>query len=321
MTKKLKHIITDSICPGEDVLRRYLCGQCTKEELFMVENHLASCPMCNDALEGYSQLDESVLGRSAEKVMRHLYKRQTAINTHRRLLIPLALAATVALLITTGITIWYFSGTQQQVISELMPATDSVAPTTVIAALPQKEKGDGEAKKSPLPSAIPPDPTDTKQKRVEIATDVAEPVFEQSTRENKTIQDHEESILPSTAFKISEPIDQSSGTLSGIPLEKSEDKLSVKKTMQTASTVNRSYKREKTTEEVIDTTAMLQTALNNCSNQKYNETIPLLVKMNNQLNSPIHRQQVAEIIKQFGSGANKEACKRLTELKELWKKY
>lgn len=46
------NVFRESVCPDAVVIKRYAEGKCNREEVAMVEEHLTSCALCSDALEG-----------------------------------------------------------------------------------------------------------------------------------------------------------------------------------------------------------------------------------------------------------------------------
>ena len=62
------NIFQSNTCPEEAVLKAYLKGKLTKEQIRQVELHLADCEMCSDELEGMSKLSEQELEKNIHAI-------------------------------------------------------------------------------------------------------------------------------------------------------------------------------------------------------------------------------------------------------------
>ncbi len=45
-------LFRESVCPDAVILKQYAEGKCSREEVVVIEEHLTSCALCSDALEG-----------------------------------------------------------------------------------------------------------------------------------------------------------------------------------------------------------------------------------------------------------------------------
>ena len=61
MKEQLLHILDESTCLTRRQLKEYIAGTMLPEEIHAVETHLASCPLCSMAMEGYELHSEEAL--------------------------------------------------------------------------------------------------------------------------------------------------------------------------------------------------------------------------------------------------------------------
>ena len=93
-------------CLSQEELLRYVKGEMTKEEMRVVELHLADCEICFDAVEGFSLVEKSRL----EKIQTELHHRiQEKLQlAEEQKVIPIykkwySMAAAIALLFLTSV--------------------------------------------------------------------------------------------------------------------------------------------------------------------------------------------------------------------------
>ncbi len=58
MNNDINKIFSNTSCPSEDMLLRYVEGTLSETEKRKIEEHLTDCEMCNDEVEGLMLLDE-----------------------------------------------------------------------------------------------------------------------------------------------------------------------------------------------------------------------------------------------------------------------
>jgi hypothetical protein len=112
MNDNWKNIINSGNCPPIDKLILYLKGKLSKEEVYAIENHLADCELCNDALEGISLLSNSdsinnvevELKERIHDLLSHKKSKKHNLILYRRL----AIAASILLLLSISIVIFQY---------------------------------------------------------------------------------------------------------------------------------------------------------------------------------------------------------------------
>jgi hypothetical protein len=115
-----KHIISESSCPVESDLELYAQGKLPEEKRFAIEEHLTNCALCNDYLEGFSLLPQTL---DLNKVEKGLKQELAAMLTKKQKsrTIPLMyrrLAFAASILLVIGLAI-FFTQTGKQVHREL----------------------------------------------------------------------------------------------------------------------------------------------------------------------------------------------------------
>jgi hypothetical protein len=140
--EKWQHIMNHGKCPSIGELKFYHDGKLPSGQKFIIENHLASCDMCNDLLEGLSNLDDHNAIDNAEKEIRtrlneYLYKHEKKV-----VIIPLfwslSVAASILLLFTSALLVFYLNNSRGKLITlsrqEVKPVLASKLDTSVIAS-------------------------------------------------------------------------------------------------------------------------------------------------------------------------------------------
>jgi len=59
LKNKYSRIVSPTSCPPADLFYEYIDQKLSNEEIHQFERHLNDCPFCNEALEGYKQLDKN----------------------------------------------------------------------------------------------------------------------------------------------------------------------------------------------------------------------------------------------------------------------
>ena len=110
MKKNWQNITNTGPCPSIDRLVLYHKGELSKEESLSIENHLASCEICNELLEGLSELKNidslpAIESELKQNLNEKLFKKESKkifLATYQRI----AIAASILLLI--GISIFMY---------------------------------------------------------------------------------------------------------------------------------------------------------------------------------------------------------------------
>ena len=92
-------------CPNEQTLRNYQKGSLTREQIRMVENHLADCEICSDFVEGFSLFsNETELESEVQLIVSKIFNKVSKKNkiwlyaTAASLFIAVALTSLIILL-------------------------------------------------------------------------------------------------------------------------------------------------------------------------------------------------------------------------------
>jgi hypothetical protein len=104
MSKQIKNIFSDTVCPSQEMMLKYASNLMKEEEKHAFERHLAGCIFCSEALEGLSlQTKEETMEDVA-----FLNKKIDGLHKNRRPVgyWPLAVAASVSILLLTGT--WFY---------------------------------------------------------------------------------------------------------------------------------------------------------------------------------------------------------------------
>lgn len=109
----MKNIFQPTDCLSQEEMNLYSKGKVSDELQFKVENHLLDCPLCNEAMEGFQNMDaegEALLAEVFASV--DAKTEETAISKPKRSFSVNRIAATVLFLIAAGAALFYY--TQQQ---------------------------------------------------------------------------------------------------------------------------------------------------------------------------------------------------------------
>lgn len=124
MKKNWQHIINSGNCPSINQLILYYEGKLPREENFSIENHLVECEICNEILDGLSNLDSYAALETVEtEIKQQIHNLLTPKNEKNRKLIlyrRLAIAASILLVITIPIMIFQYSKhTERTIVQEI----------------------------------------------------------------------------------------------------------------------------------------------------------------------------------------------------------
>ena len=149
--KNIKRLFTVSGCLTTETMLKFLDGQLLPEKSSIVQNHLDSCELCKDAMEGFSTVAdrpsilttlESINREIIDKVSQSSTQKQLADNNTRNLWVYGSVAASIALLI--GLY-FIFNQINTQTSSEMAMMTDTTIEHKTIPIendIPETEKTD-----------------------------------------------------------------------------------------------------------------------------------------------------------------------------------
>ena len=162
MKKNWQHITHNGLCPSTDTLILYYKGKLSGEESFAIENHIASCEICTDLLEGIAELKniESLTNIEAELKQR-LHKNLWGKKTKQRFLPVyqrIAIAASILLIIGISIIVYHNVESPMkpvaQEITQKPPSKDEKNETITESTKLQSEFKSEEKKKLRAPLSI-----------------------------------------------------------------------------------------------------------------------------------------------------------------------
>jgi hypothetical protein len=115
--EKWQHIFKNDDCPAIKDLMLYNEGKLPPDQRFILEHHLTGCDICNDILEGISSVDDPGDIDKSENIIKARIRNLLSINQKKSLVFPLygklAIAASILLLITSGILLYYRNQNKQ----------------------------------------------------------------------------------------------------------------------------------------------------------------------------------------------------------------
>lgn len=127
-----------SVCPPDDMLIRYVSSKLNDQDFRDVELHLASCPFCSEAVEGFEMMNEDDAFELTDSVRNSIEILPEKQTRKVKVLFPWQMAAAFLLIFLSLAALWIISPKKQ---SEYTLIKKSV-----------------EEKKSPLPPAPPVNP-------------------------------------------------------------------------------------------------------------------------------------------------------------------
>ena len=197
-------------CPDFQKLELYHYGKISGEELFAIENHLATCEMCNDYVEGLEQLSNtSVLNNIESELKEKIYELLNLEKQKKRFLVinkRWVVAASLLFLIGIGSYVYFITQKPQQVISKLEPQQKTKTiekETKLLDTTSNKNNVIADLPKASLKRAInKPEIPETKNISAEdlIITESAASV-EEVTKNNYAKNEEEVKSAPMQAYK------------------------------------------------------------------------------------------------------------------------
>jgi len=132
MEENKKHIFEPSGCLSRDAFLAFLDGQLQGEEKQQAEKHIASCPFCSDAVEGYSKVpsDHKAILADIERAFVAEFKMVTENRWGKRILLY-SVAASVLVLV--GIfTLFLIQPKKQEIAQNISSVSDKSPSTTTL---------------------------------------------------------------------------------------------------------------------------------------------------------------------------------------------
>ena len=102
----MKKIFQATTCLSQEEMIQYANGEIAAERRYKIENHLLDCPLCKDALEGFTSISKT------ESDLSDLYDRidskspLTAKSPVKRMIPWNRIAAGILFLLTIGAAFW-----------------------------------------------------------------------------------------------------------------------------------------------------------------------------------------------------------------------
>lgn len=122
MKEKWHHIFKQDNCPTIEELILYHQGKALSGRTFEIENHLAGCEICADLLEGLTIINDPEKINNAEKAIRVRLREYLYGNQNKKSVFPLyrrlAIAASILILVSSGILLFLLKNEHQQLFSQ-----------------------------------------------------------------------------------------------------------------------------------------------------------------------------------------------------------
>lgn len=155
MNSELEHIFSDSPCPSEEMLIRYLEGTLSDAEKHNIELHLNGCEMCSDFVDGLSEMPDTAQLHVIEE---ELHKKiDILVKTEKKTNFPFYLRIAASLILLTGLTfiIYYQYPKKESKTIEVAqnetfdaPEKDALPPAPPVPSGPAEEKNIAKPKKN-----------------------------------------------------------------------------------------------------------------------------------------------------------------------------
>lgn len=171
--------LPDTSCPDAATLVRYIKGEMSPAEQHQLEKHTIDCPFCEEALEGLGEMHSpgNLPGIQAE-LNEKIHQRVIAGKEARIIHLPaFRIAATITILLISGITLWYFFPGQKPEKLFTQEYKPFPAPQPVIVSEPSIQVANEEIKKGNSGSkstnikSVPPTTTESIQTVVSMTRD------------------------------------------------------------------------------------------------------------------------------------------------------
>ena len=102
MNNELEHIFSDTPCPSEEMLIRYLEGKLSDTEKHNVEMHLNGCDMCSDFVDGLSEMSDI---EELPHIEKELHKKiDNLIKTEKKTDFTFYLKIAASIILIAGLT-------------------------------------------------------------------------------------------------------------------------------------------------------------------------------------------------------------------------
>jgi hypothetical protein len=124
MSKQIKNIFSDTACPSQETMFRYVDNLLAGEEKHAFERHLAGCSLCADALDGLSMLKKS---EADEDVAALHFRIDQYVKADSNSYWAWGIAASVSMLLIAGSWAYLHQNNEKNVAVE----TEVVKPVTV----------------------------------------------------------------------------------------------------------------------------------------------------------------------------------------------
>jgi hypothetical protein len=110
LNKSWQHITHNGLCPSTDKLILYYKGKLSGEESFGIENHIASCEICTDLLEGIAELKNIDSLTNIEAELKQRLNKNLWSNKTKQRFLPvyqrIAIAASILLIIGISVVVY-----------------------------------------------------------------------------------------------------------------------------------------------------------------------------------------------------------------------
>ncbi len=138
MKEKWQHIKEESECPDMEQLIQYFEGKLAREDRFIIENHLASCDICNDTLEGLALMKDKSSLASAENELKDRVNELLFPSEKKRIIMPVyrRLMIAASILLVAGLGFYLYTISRSDTLKQEVLAVADTNKTSVSTSQP-----------------------------------------------------------------------------------------------------------------------------------------------------------------------------------------
>lgn len=193
MSNKAEHIFSNKECLSVEDLLAYNEGKLNSLEQHKVEKHLLECELCSDALEGFqlhtnSAIIPEVITELNNRIEEQFFQEKN--DTKIKVMFPWQMAAAFALLILSGLTLWFFlpkNNSEKLFTQEYKPIKIEVANKIETQPINLTNKIVAENDKSNLTNII--NPKKSVSSENEIQNEASQPAISTITKNDNNASD------------------------------------------------------------------------------------------------------------------------------------
>lgn len=102
LKEKLKYILTSGDCPSIDELQLYHEGKLSSDKKFEIEDHIAGCEICNDIIEGFSNVSAHDINKAEKEIKQRVAYLFYTEKKKKPLIIYKKIAVAASIILVSG---------------------------------------------------------------------------------------------------------------------------------------------------------------------------------------------------------------------------